>query len=298
MSGWNMLPQRVEDAIETIASDHTSGASRIARLGLKGLEELVAASGGRPDAATVREAATRLSQAQTTNAALYNLTHAFAELVAEGQGATDVLTQLLREQQRAGERVARNFVKIAPGSGSVVTLTYSDNVLACLRLAHEKGCLERVVVMESRPLFEGRFLVVALTETGIPATLVPDALGPASLADATYALVGADSVLRDGAVVNKVGSYGLALAAADRGKPFYVACESLKFDARFDAASWPGSPPMPAREVWDQPPERIDVANRYFEVVPNRLVTRVVTDRGSYEPDVIRTMLGQAKRQE
>ena len=121
-----------------------------------------------------------------------------------------------------------------------------------------------------------------------------DALGPSLLAEASCALVGADSVLRDGAVVNKIGTYSLALAAADAKKPLYVACETLKFDARHDAASWPGSPPRDPKEIWDTP-DRAAALNRYFEVTPGRLVTIVVTERGTYAPDVVRTMLAPAR---
>jgi len=292
-----VLPQAVEDAIETIASDHTSGANRIARIGLRGLEALIDTSRGRPEPDSVREATRRLAAAQHTNAALYNVTQVFAHLVAEGQEPKDVLAHLRGELESAREKVAGNFLKIAPDSGVVVTLTFSDNVLACIVRAHEKGRLERVYVMESRPLFEGRFLAVALKEAGIPATLVPDSMGPGLLATATYALVGADSVLRDGSIVNKVGTYALALGAKDHGRPTYVACESLKFDARYDEGSWPGAPLMPSTEVWDRPPEAVDTMNRYFEVVPARLVSRIATERGTFEPETVRTMLSQAKRQ-
>jgi len=290
-----MLPPSVEETIEDIEADHTSGAAHIAAVGLKGLDALVKATDGRPSPDQLREAAHRLSSAQRTNAALYNLSHLFVQFVGEGQEPKAVLRQLRADLEGAREKVAGNFLKVAPDRGSVVTLTFSDNVLACLLAAGRKGRLERVYVMESRPVSEGRFLVVALTEAGIPATLVPDVLGPGLMADAAYALVGADSVLRDGAVINKAGSYPLALACADHGKPFFVAAESLKFDARHDSSTWPGSPPMNPKEVWDRPPEKIDVMNRYFEVVPARLVTRVATDRGAFTPEAIRSTLMQAK---
>ncbi|MGQ0797751.1 MAG: hypothetical protein ACT4OI_07820, partial [Methanobacteriota archaeon] len=92
-----MLPQGVEDAIEDIAADHTSGASRIARIGLKGLEALVTASGGKLDPDTVRDAVRRLSAAQVTNAALHNVTQIFARLVAEGERPDSVLENLRAE---------------------------------------------------------------------------------------------------------------------------------------------------------------------------------------------------------
>ena len=134
-------------------------------------------------------------------------------------------------------------------------------------------------MLESAPGFEGRTFAASLTDAGIPVTVVPDPEGPARLATASYALVGADSVLRDGSVVNKVGTQALAVASKDHEKPFYVACESLKFDARYDSTSWPRRPDT----------------DRLFDLTPGQLVTMVVTERGAYTPDVIRTMLAPAR---
>ncbi|HLE54365.1 MAG TPA: hypothetical protein VI999_03880 [Thermoplasmata archaeon] len=292
-----MLPPSVEEAIEDIEADHTSGANRIASMGLKALEALVKDVGPRLDPHLVQEAARRVAAGQRTNAALHNVTQLFAQLFAEGQDPRAILDQLRTELESAREAVARSFLKIAPDHATVVTLTFSANVLVCLQRAQAAGRIDRVYVMESRPVLEGRFLVIALTEAGVKATLVPDAMGPGLMAQSDYALVGADTVLRDGSFVNKTGTYALGLAAADCQKPLYVAAETLKFDARNDAASWPGAPEMSPREVWDRPPEKIDVMNRYFEVTPARLVTMYATERGAYAPDLVRTMLAQAKGQ-
>ena len=290
-----MLPPSVDEAIASIAEDHTSGASRIARVALETMALLVVEEKGRPRPEDLKEAARRISEAQPAMAVVHNVVQMFAQLVGEGMEPMAVRGQILDELDTAKERIARTYLKIAPADAVLVTTSFSDNVLATLQMLHEKGRLERVHVLEARPLLEGRFLAVALKEAGIPASLSPDAMGPSLVAGSTGVLVGADSVLRDGAVVNKIGSYALALAAKENRKPFHVACETLKFDARHDTASWPGSAPMNPKEVWENPPERVDVDNRYFEVVPAALVTAIVTERGSYAPDLVKTMLAQAK---
>jgi len=137
-------------------------------------------------------------------------------------------------------------------------------------------------VLESGPVFEGRTMANALSDAGVPASAVPDSEGPSLLARVSCALVGADSVLREGAVVNKVGTHGLARTAGDRKKPFYVACETLKFDARYDAGTWPGS-------------SNSDGMNPTFEITPADLVTLIVTERGTYGPEVVRTMLSPGR---
>ncbi len=296
MSGWSMLHAAVEEAIRGIADDRASGASKLARTALETMSLAIVAAKDRPDPKELAEVARRISAAQPAMAIVHNVAHLIAQLVGEGQEPSAVLGEIRQELDAAREKIARTFLKIAPDRGRVITLSHSENVLGALRMAHGKGRIEHVYVLESRPLFEGRTLAVSLADAGIAVTLAPDALGPSLMAEATTAFVGADAVLRDAAVVNKIGTYGLALAAADHKKPFYVACETLKFDARYDASSWPSPRPHEPDEVWNDRGEHIAVVNRYFEVTPGRLLTMAVTERGAYAPDVIRTMLAQARR--
>ncbi len=291
-----MLPAVVEEAIRGVADDRTSGASKLARLAAETMGLAIVDAKGRPDPKELAEVARRLSEAQPAMAIVHNVAHLVARLVSEGHDPKAVLVEIRTELDHARERIARNFLKVVPPHATIVTLSYSDNVLEAIKMAHGRGHVNRVYVMESGPLFEGRTLANALSDADIPATTVPDEDGPSLLARASCVLVGADSVLRDGAVVNKVGTHTLARAAADRKKPCYVACESLKFDARYDTTSWPGPTSRDASNPANAD-GRIPAAYSAFEVIPAHLVTMLVTERGSYTPDVIRTMLSVARGQ-
>src|SRR5207245_9997874 len=92
------------------------------------------------------------------------------------------------------------------------------------RLAsHNRGRIVRVLVMEAGPVFEGRAMAAALGREGIPVEVISDEVGPTRAAEATYVLVGADSILRDGSLVNKRGTLPLAQSAKPQEKPVYVA---------------------------------------------------------------------------
>ena len=275
-----MLPEPVEEAIHAIADDRRSGASKLARIALDTMELAIMEAKGRPDPKALTEVARRISAAQPAMAIVHNVVHLVARLVSEGQDPKAVIEVTRAELDGARSRIARTFLKIAPPRGIVVTLSSSETVLEALKLANARGLIVRVDALESAPGFEGRTFAASLTDAGIPVTVVPDPEGPVRLATASYALVGADSVLRDGSVVNKIGTQALALAAKDHEKPFYVACETLKFDARYDSTSSPHRPDT----------------DRLFDVTPAELVTMVVTERGTYTPDVIRTMLAPARR--
>jgi translation initiation factor 2B subunit (eIF-2B alpha/beta/delta family) len=289
-----MLPAPVEEAIRAIREDRTSGASKLARLAVDVMRLAITEAKGRPDPKELAEVAQRISAAQPAMAIVHNVTHLVAMLVSEGQDPSAVLEEIRAELESARERIARTFLKIAPQHATIVTLSSSDNVFAAIKAAHARGLVDRVYVMESGPLFEGRTLAKALADAGVVASVVPDAHGAHRVADASCVLVGADSVLRDGAVVNKIGTHGLATAASASKRPFYVACETLKFDARYDTGTWPSAP----RNVGDVPAGADDHAKeayRLFELTPARLITTVVTERGTYTPDVVRTMLSPAR---
>jgi len=92
-------------------------------------------------------------------------------------------------------------------------------------------------------------------------------------------LLGADAILLDHTVVNKVGSLQLALAARRFGKPVTVVAESLKL------ARDPHDVTLPTEqndgdEVWRDPPQGVVVSNLYFESVPADMIENIVTEHG------------------
>src|SRR5207247_3696392 len=179
-----------------------------ARLAVETIGLAIVDAKGRPDPKELAEVARRLSEAKPPMAIVHNVAHLVARLVSEGHDPKAVLVEIRTELDHARERIARNFLKVVPPHATIVTLSYSDNVFEAIKMAHGRGHVNRVYVMESGPVFEGRTMANALSDAGVPASAVPDSEGPSLLARVSCALVGADSVLRDGAVVNKVGTHG------------------------------------------------------------------------------------------
>ncbi|MCI4371030.1 MAG: translation initiation factor eIF-2B [Thermoplasmata archaeon] len=273
-----MLGPVVEDAIERIAGDQTSSASRLARVALETMALAILERPGRKDPAMLTQVAQRLSEAQPAMAIVHNVVTLFARLVAEGHEPMEVLREIHAELDTAREKIGKTFLKVAPEKATVLTLSYSESVRACVLAAHGKRRIVQVLAIESAPAFEGRAMAKTLERDGVPAAIVLDDQGPERVRDATYVLVGADSVLRDGSVVNKRGTRALAEAAKKGGKPMYVACETMKFDARFEAGSRPQG----------QKPD-------LFDVTPGQLITTIVTERGAYTPDIVKTMLSTTR---
>jgi methylthioribose-1-phosphate isomerase len=109
------------------------------------------------------------------------------------------------------------------------------------------------------------------------------------LGDIACVIVGADRIAANGDVANKIGTYGLALAARAHGIPFYVAAPSSTLDlatpdgsripieqrGASEVASWQGTRTAPAGvKVW----------NPAFDVTPAELITAIITDKGIFPP--------------
>ncbi|MEJ2667197.1 MAG: NUDIX domain-containing protein [Deinococcales bacterium] len=122
----------------------------------------------------------------------------------------------LRAAIDADEGAARETARLVAGR-RVLTLSSSGTVADGLLTAAPAPA--RVIVCESRPGAEGRALAGRLAEAGLSVVVVPDAAVAWALEaeQAELVLLGADAVMEDGALVNKVGTRPAALAARAAG---------------------------------------------------------------------------------
>lgn len=151
------------------------------------------------------------------------------------------------------------------------------------------------VVAESRPGGEGRAVARDLADSlDVSVTLCADA-GVAHALDARgvdAVLVGADTVLADGSVVNKVGTRTLASAAAAQDVPVYVAAHTDKVaPPDYEPALEPRDP---AELLADGEAGDIDVENPTFDVTPPALVDRYLTDEGPLEAGTVHEVAEEA----
>jgi methylthioribose-1-phosphate isomerase len=149
-----------------------------------------------------------------------------------------------------------------------------------------------VIVPETRPLLQGsRLTAWELSRSGVSCTVIADGMVASRIrrGDVQCAIVGADRIAANGDVANKIGTYGLALAARAHGVPFYVAAPSSTVDL-----ATPDGSRIPIEErareevarVGDRTvaPEGVPVWNPAFDVTPAELITGIITDRGVLAP--------------
>jgi translation initiation factor eIF-2B subunit delta len=150
-----------------------------------------------------------------------------------------------------------------------------------------------VIASQSHPGEEGIGLATALAERGIGVVLVSDAACGLFVRDADAVLIGADSVSASAGVVNKIGTFPLALAAREAHVPVYVCCETLKIAA----SGWePTFEEMEARELLPTPVSGVTVHNTYFDLTPHGLITKIITEQGILSPADIDAIARRASR--
>jgi len=129
----------------------------------------------------------------------------------------------------AKERVAKLASTFIAKNTKILVHSRSMTVLACLRAASKEDKNIFVYVTESRPDSSGRQMCELLTKEGIKNQLVVDASIGIYLEKVDMVMVGAEGVCSSGGILNKVGTYPLAICSRDINKPFYVVAESYKF---------------------------------------------------------------------
>lgn len=278
--------ERVAPTPETVAADTEHGSAYLSIEGLAALRDAAGTAavegGGYDDVVSMAEA---LLDARPSMAALRNRVN---RVMADAASPADVETAAIQEISRAFEADEAAAVEAANLlEGTVLTLSRSGTVLEAVRNGRHP-----VIVAESRPALEGVDVAESLSAADFDVTLCTDAAMAHVLAERDMAavLVGADSILPDGRVVNKVGTRAVALAAGHEGIPVYVAAASDKISVDRRPRLESGDP-----EAVYAGDGSVTALNPTFDVTPADLVARVATERGPLTTDEVGSVAAELR---
>jgi methylthioribose-1-phosphate isomerase len=188
-------------------------------------------------------------------------------------------------------------------AGGLATSEYGT-ALAVIFAAQDQGKQLQVFVDETRPLLQGaRLTAWELLQRRIPAILICDSMAAQVMREGRVQLVvtGADRIVANGDVANKIGTYGLAVLAAAHKIPFYVAAPRSTFDLSLSSGEDIPIEQRSPREVThgfgrSTAPADVRVYNPAFDVTPARYIQAIVTECGLIQPvsaQRIREVIGQ-----
>jgi methylthioribose-1-phosphate isomerase len=200
------------------------------------------------------------------------------------------------EEEAASDAIAAHGAELLAGTPRILTHCNTGalaapgrgTALAVIAELADRGRLQHVLATESRPLLQGaRLTAYELAALGIPYELIVDSAAAGLIATGAVdaVIVGCDRVAANGDVANKVGTYGLALAANAAGIPFVVAGPTSTIDL--------ATPTGREITIEDRDPDEVRLAagqrltmpdtpcrNPAFDVTPAPLITALVTERG------------------
>jgi len=170
----------------------------------------------------------------------------------------------------------------------IMTVCNSNAALEVMKRAHQQGKDIEVYAMETRPRYQGRITAKVLADEGIDVNIFVDSAARYFMKDMDHIIVGADAVTSNGAVVNKIGTATLAMAASEARVRLMVAAETFKFH--------PDTLVGELVEIEERSPyevipsdiaddfKNIRIRNPVFDVTPDDYVDIIVTEKGIIPP--------------
>ena len=188
----------------------------------------------------------------------------------------------------AVEKIGNIGAKRIRDGDVVLTHCNSKAVISVMATAWRQGRKFEVYATETRPRFQGRLTAHALARVGIPVTLILDDAVRYFMQSVDTVLVGADAITANGALVNKVGTSMVALAAHEVGVKVFVAAESYKFSPETMIGELVEIEERDTSEIISGQAlkrlGRVKVRNPSFDVTPPDFIDLIVTERGIIPP--------------
>ena len=216
-----------------------------------------------------------------------NVKELMSLVVSEAQKMADEDVATNRLIGKHGARLIRDGDVILThcNAGALATVDYGT-ALGVVRAALEQGKNIEVIATETRPKLQGaRLTAYELKRDGVPVTLITDNMVGYVMYKGLIdkVIVGADRVVQD-AVINKIGTYNVAVLAKEHGIPFYVAAPKSTFDVQHVSADVviEERKPEEVTQIGLQriAPEGIKVLNPAFDITPLKYVTAIICESG------------------
>ena len=196
----------------------------------------------------------------------------------------------LENRYRNSRQMATYAVDLLPDDITILTQCYAETLIGFILLvSQERGKRVSLICPETRPYLQGARLTASVAyDMGISVTVITDNM-PAYILSKGLAQVfisAADVITLDGYVVNKIGTFQIALAAHFHGVPYYAL-----------GTPSAGCPTLSSIEIEERNPEetvhalgirtaKIGVKGYYpaFDITPPELVSAVITPTGVFTP--------------
>ncbi|KAG5367076.1 putative translation initiation factor eIF-2B subunit delta [Yarrowia sp. B02] len=228
------------------------------------------------------------------------------------QAAKDMLVEKIDEYIKekidvSGSVIVESAVNDIADGDTVLTFAHSEVVENTFIAAHQAGKRFKIIVVDSRPLHEGRKLARDLSARGIECVYILVSALAHVLDDVSRVFLGAHAMLSNGALLSRVGSALIATAAKRKNIPVIVLCESMKFSDRVQLDSVTlnelAFPEMLANTYIsdkkklpeDEAKTQLKYLNLCYDLTPAANLTKIITELGHLPPSAVPVIMREYK---
>ena len=250
----------------------------------------------------LQQAAYTLSHARPTTASRMEAITGAALKVAvsaleAGNDPVDALQtfalDMMNTRYRNIETCAVALAELLPRDATVMTQCFAETVVGLmLREANARGKTVRLICPETRPFLQGARLTASVAaQQGCSATVITDNMPGTLLSSGKVDLFtsAADAICMDGTIINKVGTFQIALCANYYGVPYYVtgSPDRRKPDAKSVTIEYRDGDAVLEHQGVRVTAPGVQGLYPAFDVTPPHLVTGIATDRGIFTPETL-----------
>ncbi|ODQ64491.1 IF-2B-domain-containing protein [Nadsonia fulvescens var. elongata DSM 6958] len=237
-----------------------------------------------------------------------------SDTVAKRELQSLIDTFIKEKIEASGQVIVQSAAQNINDGDVLLTFARSEVVKQTFVEAHSQGKQFRVIVVDSRPLHEGKKLVSELASEGIKCTYILINALSYVMSDVTTVFLGAHAMFANGLLYSRVGSALVATSAKSRNIPVLVLCESIKFSDRvqFDAVTLNelSSPDAllnisinsnsrndtlsPALRDW-RDVANLNILNVLYDLTPAEAIKKIVSEVGNLPPSSVPVILREYK---
>jgi len=192
--------------------------------------------------------------------------------------------------EKGNELIAEYASQIITNGSTILTHCHSNLVESAFKKAYDNGIDFEVICTETRPRFQGRITAKALVEYGIKTTQIVDSAVSSYLKKIDFFLTGADVVFQDGSIMNKIGTHTISIAAKNFKTPHIVLTSTHCVESDIFVSLNEAVEERDIEEIWpvaEGRPKDLKLRNPSFDIVPNDLIDKFITEEGVFTPETL-----------
>ena len=298
----------IDKSIEKIAKDikeiKIQGASNIEIAAIKGIYELIKRTDRLNDELIleIKENINHLVIQRPNEPKLRNSMSYIFQLVKKYSDNTEPLErEILRYEEKIekwNNDIAEMGSKLISNGSKILTHCHSTLVENTFKKAYDKGIDFEVFCTETRPRYQGRITAKNLADYGIKTTLITDASITHYLKQMDYFFSGSDVVFFDGSIMNKLGTHAISIVAREFKTPHIVLTSTHCVETNDLLSFVQAIEERDINEVWEKEtrPEKLKIKNPAFDIVPNELIDKFITEEGVFSPETLSLWVNQLKK--